>query len=209
MAAVHGGHADLPDDVQLNGSITEMVRDVPLQVSIDSFFQASPHAAALLVDAVAHAAGEQFLNASHIVDAYAGVGLFSATLATATSHWTVIESNASAAADARHNLAHLDATVMAMDVAEAKFASADLVIADPSRTGLERPGVKALAGAHRIVLVSCDAAALGRDAALLVAAGYSHRGSVVLDLFPNTFHVEVVTVFDSSESDPATYSKRA
>ena len=50
----------------------------------------------------------------------------------------------------------------------------DVVVADPSRPGLGRPGVAALTalGAPRLVLVSCDPASLGRDVALLAAAGY-------------------------------------
>ncbi len=52
-------------------------------------------------------------------------------------------------------------------------------------------------GAERIVLVSCDAGALGRDAAILVAEGYRHVESVVVDLFGHTGHVEVVSRFDA------------
>jgi 23S rRNA (uracil1939-C5)-methyltransferase len=48
----------------------------------------------------------------------------------------------------------------------------------------------------RVVLVSCDPVSLARDTVLLAGHGYRHGGSTVLDLFPNTPHVEVVTVFD-------------
>ncbi len=51
-------------------------------------------------------------------------------------------------------------------------------------------------GARRVVLVSCDAAGLGRDAKLLHEAGYSLTGVTLLDLFPHTFRVEAVTIFD-------------
>ena len=51
-------------------------------------------------------------------------------------------------------------------------------------------------GARRLVLVSCDAASLGRDAALLRDAGFALTSLTPVDLFPHTFHVEVVTVFD-------------
>jgi 23S rRNA (uracil1939-C5)-methyltransferase len=76
--------------------------------------------------------------------------------------------------------------------------TADLVIADPSRTGLGAAATASLAasGASRLVLVSCDAASLGRDSALLAAHGFRHVRSEVLSLFPRTPHVEVVTVFD-------------
>jgi 23S rRNA (uracil1939-C5)-methyltransferase len=46
------------------------------------------------------------------------------------------------------------------------------------------------------VLVSCDAASLGRDVALLQDAGFSLTRLTPVDLFPHTFHVEVVTIFD-------------
>lgn len=74
---------------------------------------------------------------------------------------------------------------------------ARLVIADPSRAGLGRGAVTVLASteAERIVLVSCDPVALARDATLLREAGYEHDRSTVYDLFPQTPHVEVITVF--------------
>ena len=74
----------------------------------------------------------------------------------------------------------------------------DVVIADPARTGLGRPGVAALSatGAPRLVLVSCDPASLARDATLLAAAGYALSRWQVVDLFPHTAHIEVVARFD-------------
>ena len=50
-------------------------------------------------------------------------------------------------------------------------------------------------GASGVVLVSCDPASLGRDARLLAEAGYRLERARVLDLFPQTSHVEVVTTF--------------
>ncbi|HZX56041.1 MAG TPA: hypothetical protein VFE86_15245, partial [Ilumatobacteraceae bacterium] len=78
-----------------------------------------------------------------------------------------------------------------------KTRRADLVIADPSRTGLGRQAVAVLTDtvAPRIVLVSCDPVALARDAGLLRDRGYDHVTSTVHDLFPQTHHVEVVTTF--------------
>ena len=72
-----------------------------------------------------------------------------------------------------------------------------VVVADPAREGLGRGACDVLAatGAERFVLVSFDAASLGRDAPLLTQAGYRHVRSTVIDLFVNTAHVEVVTEF--------------
>ncbi|HEX6657597.1 MAG TPA: hypothetical protein VF065_05920, partial [Ilumatobacter sp.] len=73
----------------------------------------------------------------------------------------------------------------------------EVAIADPARTGLGKPGVRAVAaaGAHVLVLVSCDPVALARDAALLRSHGYRHESTDVVDLFPGTHHVETVTRF--------------
>ena len=71
----------------------------------------------------------------------------------------------------------------------------DAVVADPARAGLGRAGVAAVAatGAERVALVSCDVASLVRDLELLAAAGYRATGIEVVDMFPNTHHVEAVT----------------
>ena len=69
------------------------------------------------------------------------------------------------------------------------------MLADPARSGLGKPGVAALTRleAPVIVLVSCDAASLGRDAKLLAHAGYDHERTELVDTFPHTTHIEAVT----------------
>ena len=170
------------------------VAGVTLQVSPGAFFQSGPAAAELLVDAVRRAAPE-LDDARHVVDAYAGVGLFAATVVPPTAHVTTIESANVSVADCRVNLAGRDATIVAAEVGRWRATPADVVIADPARTGLGKPGVRALvaAGAPVFVLVSCDPAAMARDVALLAGHGYRHEYSEVLDLFAHTHHVEVVT----------------
>jgi 23S rRNA (uracil1939-C5)-methyltransferase len=75
--------------------------------------------------------------------------------------------------------------------------SIDVAVADPARTGLGKPGTATLAAAKApvVVLVSCDPVALARDVSLLATYGYRHDGTDVLDLFPETHHVEAVTRF--------------
>jgi tRNA/tmRNA/rRNA uracil-C5-methylase (TrmA/RlmC/RlmD family) len=105
-------------------------------------------------------------------------------------------------ADARVNLSDVDARIVASDVArwrpKRSDGRVDVVIADPPRTGLGRPGVVAVVAARapRVVLVSCDPASLGRDAALLRDAGYDLESVALVDSFPHTFHVETVSRFD-------------
>jgi 23S rRNA (uracil1939-C5)-methyltransferase len=191
----------LPPDVGVGpmAQVHEVVAGNTLRISAASFFQSGPAAAALLVAAVRDACGD-FVNTSTIVDAYGGVGLFAAAIDAATT--TVLESSASACTDASANLAHRRARVLRTQVEQWKPRRADLVIADPSRSGVGRQAVRVLCAtqAPRIVLVSCDPVSLARDASLLRELGYAHVRSTVYDLFPQTHHVEVVTTFDRQPS---------
>jgi len=180
----------------------ERIADVDLRVSARSFFQSGPAAAEALVSAVADAAPE-LDAADHVVDAYGGVGLFAATVARGASRVTVVESSRFSAADAEHNLANSRASIERSEFARWAATrrpgarSVDVVIADPARSGLGRPGVEALVAldAPVVVLVSCDPVSMARDAALLAPLGYGPERIEVLDVLPHTHHVETVTRF--------------
>lgn len=188
---------DVPSDVDVGPSavVHEVIAGSRLQVSAASFFQSGPAAAELLLAAVRHASGASF-DAHTVIDAYGGVGLFASAVDGAQV--VVVEGSASACADAVVNLAGRRAKVVRSTVEQWKPRRSDLVIADPSRSGLGRPAVSVLCAteAARIVLVSCDPVSLARDAGLLRDVGYEHTQSTVFDLFPQTHHVEVVTTFD-------------
>ena len=191
----------LPDDVATGAGavVHEEVAGVRLRVAMESFFQASRQAAELLVDAVGRAS-QGLLDGSEgpVIDAYGGIGLFSATLVPHDVAAVVVESSKSACDDAYSNLRGHTA-----DIVQARFEQwvaqpAGLVIADPARSGLGKPGVGVVVetDAPRVVLVSCDAVAAARDARLLVDAGYQLDNIEVLDLFPHTHHVEVVATYN-------------
>lgn len=200
----------LPDDVRVIGTdelaagrrawIHEEVAGRRWRVSAASFFQTRPDGAAALVDTVRDLAGRVLQrDEGTLIDAYGGVGLFAGALLHERPGWRalVAEQSKSSTADARVNLADLDAKVVTTDVERLRAPSADIVVADPSREGLGRKAAHALVGAlaDRLILVSCDPAAAGRDVALLTGLGYRAKVSVVVDLFPHTHHVEVVTSF--------------
>ena len=192
---------DLPPDVSAS-HFHEEAAGRQWRISAKSFFQSRPDGADALARLVAAAAGELAARLGRhglrAVDAYCGVGLFAGVLAVDGWSVTAIEGSHRSVEDARVNLAGLDVEVVRSDVTRWGPAPADLVVADPSRAGLGRAGVAVLAGtgATRIVLISCDAASLGRDAGLLVQAGYRLTSVTPVDMFPQTWHVEVVSVFD-------------
>ena len=193
---------DVPADVALGpqGAVHEVVAGNTFRVSAASFFQSGPVAAELLVAAVRRACGDM-VDGAAIVDAYGGIGLFAAALEDGR-RVTVVEESESACADASINLAGRRAEIICSSVERWRPRRADLVVADPSRSGLGKQAVAVLAAteAKRIVLVSCDPVSLARDAGLLRESGYDHSQSTVYDLFPQTHHVEVVTIFDRRQS---------
>jgi 23S rRNA (uracil1939-C5)-methyltransferase len=182
-------------------ALSEDVGGRRFRVSAASFFQSGPVAAGALVEAVDAAMGSGPVG--HVVDAYAGVGLFASTIGAGRgARVTAVEESPSAVADARINLGDLDGAVVVEGEVGRWRASGDtdVVVADPARPGLGRPGVAAVAAtrAPRIVLVSCDPASMARDVSLLGDAGYGLSSVEVVDAFPDTFHIEAVSRFDVS-----------
>ena len=74
-------------------------------------------------------------------------------------------------------------------------AEADLVVVDPPRAGLGEKVASLLPVTRtpRITYVSCDPATLARDLTVLMESGYRIEEVHLIDLFPQTFHIESVT----------------
>lgn len=192
--------ARVPDDVVVvagdrPGWVHEVVARRRFRISAGSFFQARPDGAEALVRAVGRALAPFDPSEDRLVDLYGGVGLFTAGLHARRS--LLVERSPSAVADAEVNLASLDATIVRANVRRWRPEAADALVADPARAGLGADGVHAVVGtgALRVALVSCDPAALARDARLLSDRGYRATGVELVDLFPHTHHVEAVTAF--------------
>jgi 23S rRNA (uracil1939-C5)-methyltransferase len=186
---------DLPPDVMRgkNAAVHEVIDGHSMRVSINSFFQSRTDGAATLARLVREATGPDRI----LADLYCGVGLFAVT-ADQPKRIVAVERGRAAVADAKFNLKGRDARIVRSDVGKWKGNKVDVVVADPSRAGLGRDGARAVLACdpERVVLVSCDAAALARDIGLLVAAGFGLASVTLVDLFAHTPHVECVTVLD-------------
>jgi 23S rRNA (uracil1939-C5)-methyltransferase len=164
-----------------------------------SFFQGNRFLLGALIEDVLSCAD----GAENIADLYAGGGLFSIALAAMGAKITAVESDASSAADLLDNAEPYGdrVTPLAIPVESAVkrrlSVKPDLVILDPPRVGASDEAIAGLVGwrAPRIVYVSCDPPTLARDAAKIIAAGYSLASMAAFVLFPNTPHVEAVAVF--------------
>jgi 23S rRNA (uracil1939-C5)-methyltransferase len=196
MPTPPGTPIDVPADVRFD-HVREQAAGHEWRISARSFFQTRPDGVDALA-AMVSAAAEEIEPAGRALDLYSGVGVFAGVLAARGWSVTAVESDRSAVDDARVNLRTLDVSSIRADVARWRPPMTDLVVADPSRAGLEKEGVRVVAAsrARRVVLVSCDVTSLGRDATLLGRSGYKLSYATPVDLFPHTFHVEVVSVYD-------------
>ncbi len=176
------------------GSLEYAAAGQTFRISHNSFFQVNRFLVDALVEsAVGHASG------GTAYDLYAGAGLFSVALARGFERVVAVESGTSAVRDLQFNA---ERAGMAVEVEQANVEAflpglhkaPDLVVADPPRAGLGKSVTRELARlqAARVVIVSCDPATLARDLAVLLSAGYTIEGITMLDLFPQTYHLEAV-----------------
>jgi 23S rRNA (uracil1939-C5)-methyltransferase len=168
-------------------------------ISAGSFFQVNTGGAEALVALV-----REFLTPRGdeiLLDLYSGVGLFGLALADDVERVIAVESAPSAVEDFGFNAAGLEGVALLEGKVQSVLgrveAPVDLVILDPPRAGAGEGVVAEITrlAPRRIVYVSCDPATLARDARHLAGAGYQIKTVQPLDLFPQTFHIETVTLF--------------
>jgi len=184
---------ELPDCCFGEEALRYRVGSETLRVSPGSFFQVNRFVVDALVNLVAGNRAGDFA-----LDLFAGVGLFTVALGRAFHHVVAVESSQSSAADLPYNVTPSTKVVRAsVDEYLGKKSSRqrpDFVIVDPPRAGLGERVARALASlqAARITYVSCDPATLARDLVQLTTAGYRIEKVHLVDLFPQTYHLESV-----------------
>jgi 23S rRNA (uracil1939-C5)-methyltransferase len=145
--------------------------------------------------------------ADRALDLYCGLGNFSLPLAQRTAAVVGVEGDAALVARARANAArngignaafhaaNLAAESQAGDWARGRY---DLVLLDPPRAGArEILPVAAASRPRRMVYVSCHSGSFARDAGILVGElGYRLAAAGIMDMFPQTSHVETIALFE-------------
>jgi 23S rRNA (uracil1939-C5)-methyltransferase len=184
------------------GHLTYQTQRSAYRVSAGSFFQTNRHLTDELVKIVT--AGQ---SGNLALDLYAGVGLFSTALAGDFRHIVSVESSPTSTGDLAYNRpSHGEAVQATTEQYLARTENAgragqsagpgkpDLAVVDPPRSGLGEGVARSLAnlGAPRIIYVSCGPATLARDLVPLLAAGYRVEQVHLVDLFPQTYHLESV-----------------
>jgi 23S rRNA (uracil1939-C5)-methyltransferase len=174
-----------------------------LRASPESFFQVNVEQNQALLQTVLRF-GE--VNESEsVLDLYAGIGNLTLPLALGSKEVLGIEENERAVEDARFNIERNGITHCRMQGGRVEEVlknwngkEPDLVVLDPPRAG-GKEVVSHIIGLKpkRIVYVSCDPTTLSRDLRLFSGKGYSLQGVSLIDMFPQTYHMEVVALLKS------------
>ena len=176
------------------------VMDRQFRVSASSFFQVNTIQAEAMVKHIL--SNLSIDDGMTLLDVYCGVGLFSAFIAEKVKLVVGIESSPEACTDFTSNLDEYDHVSLYEDKAENVLEmvnfNPDVILMDPPREGL---GIRAVdgilaQGASHLVYVSCDPATLARDAKRLINGGYSMMKLALVDMFPQTFHLESISYWE-------------
>jgi 23S rRNA (uracil1939-C5)-methyltransferase len=181
------------------GYLNYTVDGAQFRVGHLSFFQVNRFMVEPLVKAVV--AGTRGKLA---LDLFSGVGLFTVALTRQFERVIGVESNLAAAKDLETNLKESGgASPSSRNITAEGFLSRwhetpELIVVDPPRAGIETEALAHLKklAPPRIHYVSCDPATLARDLALLVgtngAGPYEIESMNLFDIFPQTYHMEVL-----------------
>ena len=173
------------------------------RVSAGSFFQVNTPMAEQMV---AHVLENLPLTPqTTLVDAYCGVGLFSAFLAPHVGRLISIEDSPDACEDFEVNLDEFDHVELyeapVEDVLPTLDAHPQIIVVDPPRSGLARPALDAILslGPDVLAYISCDPATLARDGKRLSNGGYQLQQITPFDLFPQTYHIESISFWTAAK----------
>jgi len=188
-----GAHSAL---VWGDGGVTVRVGEYRYRVSHESFFQTNRY---LLEQMIQTLLDEK--SGDRVLDLFAGVGFFTVPLARRFKHVIAVESHHSSSLDLKINAGVAPSQIHAYpETVESFLASRpsrqpwDLLVADPPRHGLSKPVRERIIALQprSIAYVSCDPTTLARDLAAFNSASYGIESIHLIDLFPQTFHVETI-----------------
>lgn len=166
------------------------VTDETYSVSAGSFFQTNRFLVPKLAELVVGAHQGRLA-----LDLYSGVGLFAVPLAQHFERVVAVESSPPSLQDLRANVSanvKVSAQSTQAYLLSATTLKPDFIVVDPPRSGLGARVCTQLnkLSAGAITYLSCDPATLARDLGQLISGGWRISEVHLIDLFPQTFHVE-------------------
>ena len=177
----------------------EEIKNQKFQISSPSFFQVNSDQISKMTEIILSLIDG--IDKNLLVDAYAGVGTFGIMLNKKFKKIGGIEQSYSAVIDAKSNIKNLDNYEMIIgnseEIISAIKPKIDLLILDPSRKGCDEKLIQnlILEPVKNIIYISCDPKTLARDLSMLTQnCIYEIRSINPIDLFPNTHHVESISL---------------
>jgi tRNA/tmRNA/rRNA uracil-C5-methylase (TrmA/RlmC/RlmD family) len=181
--------------------LTVQVESFGWQLSPQSFFQVNRHLLGTMIRLVsAHAASVR--DRAVAVDLYAGVGFFTLPIAKHFDRVVAVEGSPESVRWARRNAPrHVRILHAPVERQVENLEPADFVFLDPPRAGSRAEVISTIARTTRekIAYLSCDPVTFSRDASRLIASGWRLATLDLLDLFPNTHHVETLCSFERAQ----------
>jgi 23S rRNA (uracil1939-C5)-methyltransferase len=173
-------------------------RNLRLRISPGSFSQVHPEQNEALIQTVLEFSDVN--KGDRVLDLYAGVGNITLPLAIGARRVLGIEENRMAVEDARFNaerneMNHCDFIHGRVEDVSGdwKKEAPDLVVLDPPRTGCKTILDRLVKlKPKKIVYVSCEPTTFSRDLHHFAERGYSLQRLGLIDMFPQTYHMEVV-----------------
>jgi len=176
----------------------EIVDGKRFQIGPISFFQINIPVFENIIQKI-----KQEVQGSYLVDLYAGVGVISICVAQLFKNVVAIEENPLSVKEGIKNacLNDTENIEFIQGMVEKKFNKikrCDTLILDPPRKGVGEELIKKITkiGAKKIIYLSCNPATLARDANLIIKDGYNIKGLYLFDMFPQTYHIESLMVFE-------------
>ena len=192
----------LPDAALLDDAMSLDFWDMTFRVRSDTFVQTNYRQMLVLyrtaLDMLQPMPGEK------VLDLYAGIGTLSVAAARGCGSVTAVEENPRAVQlgrlNARINSARVEYLPGKVEevLRGVRLGQHDAVILDPPRAGCEPAAIAELVrlGVGRVVYVSCEPSTHARDIAALVRGGYRVRRAAIVDMFPQTYHIESVALLE-------------
>ena len=191
--------------------ITDQLNGLKFEISAKSFYQVNPTQTERLYQEAIKRAG--LTGKETVIDAYCGIGTISLSMAKHAKKVYGVEIVEAAIADAKKNAALNGLDNLEFEVGNAEDWMAtwqkqgirpDVIMVDPPRKGLTQSLIQSATKMRpkKIVYVSCNPATLVRDLQSFMESGYTVRQPILpVDQFPQTAHVESVTVLERTQND--------
>ena len=183
-----------------NDYLIDQVGNLSFRVSYNSFFQVNSYGVEILYEKIKELANLK--GNENVLDLYCGTGTIGMYLADSAKDIIGIEINKNAINDAIYNkeinnINNIEFICDDVSKIKSNYKDIDLVVLDPPRSGLSLEAISNVLSINpkKIIYVSCEPITLARDLNI-IKEHYDIKELTVLDMFPNTYHCESITILE-------------